>query len=223
MSFIGAAILGSAAIGAGASIYGAYTQSKASQQAAQTLANQQGMALSTAMHALQPYSAAGQSVLPTLKSLITPGPNQTATLSQTPGFQFAQDWGLKGVQNVQSTRGLGGNALAAGSEFSTGLAQQTWQNVVQNLMNLYRTGGQAAGSLAGTTANISGSFGPAIASTEIGSANALAGGAAGVAGAAGGATQNLLNLALLNKFGGGGAFATPPPPTPNNSSTAVGL
>lgn len=206
MSFVATAIIGAGVLGAGASIFGAYTQSQAEQKAQSQLAQQEGMTLSTINSYLQPYAQAGQNVLPTLQSLITPGPNQTATLNQLPGYQFAQDWGLKAVQNVQSTRGLGGNALAGGANFATGLAQQSFGQLAGLLQGYAGMGAQAAGTAAGTSAQTAGAFAPAIAQTTVGQGNALAGGATGAAGAIGGSVNQLTNLAILKNLIGGGMF-----------------
>lgn len=215
MAWVATAIIGAGALGAGASIYGSTVQAGAQQSAANTLLQGQNSALRTLQKYLGPYAQAGQDILPTLKSLITPGPNQTATLSQTPGFQFAQNWGLKGVQNVQSTRGLGGNALAAGSEFSTGLAQNTWMDTVRNLMQLYQSGQGAAGNIASGASNVFQSFAPSIAGTQVGAANAIAGGATGAAGAVGGAASN---FALYNALTGGMYGGVPSNPAAYNAS-----
>ncbi len=197
MSFIVSSI-----IGAGASIFGSITQSNAEQQAQQQLAQQQAQTQAAIKGYLQPYSNFGQSLMPSLQSLITPGPSQNAALEQTPGFQFANKWGQIGVRNAQSTRGLGGNNLAAGAEFGTGLAQQTWQSVVDKLLAGTGIGAGAAGTAAGTTAQTAGAFAPAIAQTTIGQANALAGGAQGV--------SNSVSNALLYRQLFGGQYAAPP-------------
>ncbi len=203
MSFIGVAILGSAAIGAGASIFGSMTQANAAEQAQQTLANQQGMTLSTIQKYLQPYSDFGQQFMPTVSSLMQPGPNQTDTLSKLPGFQFARDTGAQATANAATTRGLGGNAMAAEQQFGTGLAQQFWGQYIDRLLAGTGIGANAAGTAAGASANTSGVFGPAIAQTQIGQGNALAGGAMGVAGAASGGVNNYLQMALLSKLAPG--------------------
>ena len=204
MSFIGAAILGSAAIGAGASIFGATTQASAEQQAQQQLIQQQQQAQKTTQKLLAPYTQFGQSNIPTLQSLLQPGPNQNATLSQLPGFQFAQNWGLKGVQNVQSTRGLGGNALAAGAKFGTGLAQQNWGDYVNKLLAGTQIGASAANTGVQATTGLAQSFAPNIAQTQIGQGNALAGGAMGVSNALGTGVNNALLAQFAGMYGGQG-------------------
>lgn len=119
----------------------------------------------------------------TLSALLTPGANMSAMLAQMPGFQFAQDWGQKAVQNIGTTTGLGGNTLKAGADYATGVAQQGYGNIVQQLQALLAGGTNVLNSgisqqgignqLSGIGGNLIGTgFGAAS-----GSANALAGSA----------------------------------------------
>lgn len=218
---VGAAgAIGSSLISAKAA-KGAATQQAATQQAAlqqQKDLFQQGVGLvqpfidfgKTAGGTLTDFLSPGS----TLAKLLTPGPNQTATLSQLPGFQFAQDWGQKAVANLGSTLGFGGNTLKAGADYATGTAQQgfgTLVGLLQNyggmLQNLTQTGAGAAGAAFGnatqTGANMANTFtnlGNAQAAGTLGSANALAGGIGGVG-------NSVTNALLLNKLFGGGAGA----------------
>ncbi len=203
MSFIGVAILGSAAIGAGASIFGSMTQANAAEQAQQTLLQQQQSAQGQINQYLQPYTQFGQSFMPTLQSLLQPGPNQSDTLSKLPGFQFARDTGAQATANAATTRGLGGNAMAAEEQFGTGLAQQYWGDYVSKLLAGTQIGANAANTGVQANTQLASSFAPAIAQTQIGQGNAIAGGAMGVAGAASGGINNYLQMALLSKLAPG--------------------
>lgn len=219
--------VGSALIGSNAASNASAQQVQLGQQslAQQNALFQQGVGLT------QPFINAGQAgisqlqgalsgapgtTLGTLQSLLTPGPNQTATLSQLPGFQFAQDWGQKAVANLGSTLGFGGNTLKAGADYATGAAQQGFSGLVGNLLslfgsqtgalqNLVGTGANAASSAFGnatqTGANIGGTLtgiGNAQASGILGSANALSGGLTGGA-------NSVSNALLFSKLLGGGA------------------
>ena len=124
---LAAAVIGGGVISAGASLFGASTQSSAAKSAASTQANaslqaaqlqaqygNNALALQkdmfgTAQNALTPFMNAGSSVLPTLAALETPGSNQTAVLSQMPGFQFQSQYGTLAAQNALSAQGLGGS------------------------------------------------------------------------------------------------------------------
>jgi hypothetical protein len=185
--------LGSAAIGA----FGASSAAKDQEQAQQAV-------LKAITGTISPIISQGQGIVssaqPTLTNLLTPG-NMTSTLSQLPGFQFAQDWGQKAVQNLGTTTGLGGNVLTAGANYATGLAQQGYSGLVQNLQNFLNSGLQTETNAASTLA-----AGQQSALTGIG--NAQASGALGVANAASGGIGGLGSAALLyglgNKLGVGG-------------------
>ena len=229
-----------AAIGAAGSLGGAFLQSNAAKEAsqAQVQFGEQALAqlkamFGTAMGAIQPVIGAGQGILGQgqgivdqslgpLAKLLTPGADMTTALSQMPGFKFAQDWGQQGVANQATTTGLGGNALAAGGKFATGLAQQGYGQIVSQLQALLGTGAglegtgastmaSGASALSGAASNFGGQIagtlggiGQSTASGILGSANALAGGLQGAASSIGNAFT--LN-ALLGKLGLGGGGA----------------
>lgn len=227
--------IGSSLIGSSAATSAANAQVQAQQQVLAMLQQVLGPVLQTGQgvvsqgqsilgSVLPALSGAGSSILSSvlgpLTSLLTPGPNQTATLSQIPGFQFAQDWGQKAVQNLGTTLGLGGNTLASGAQYATGLAQQGYGNIVSGLQNLLNTGtgalgtvgniGQgvlsaggniltgAAGALAGGSSSALSSMGNAQAAGILGSANALSSGIGGLSNAA-------LLYGLGSKLGIGGS------------------
>lgn len=234
-----AGALGSAAILSNASQNASNAQVAMQQQALaqqQNLFNQglgqQSTYFSKAANALQPYATAGQSVLPTLQGLITPGPNQNALLSQTPGFQFANQYGTMAATNSLASRGLGASAgpvATAAAQYSSGLASNTWQSVVNALQGYAGMGSSAAGTLgniagnagnadvqagiqagnaqAGTLTNM----GTAQAQGILGSANAISGGLTGT-------TNSLSSAALLSGLGGNGGIYTG-----MNPSTIAGM
>lgn len=103
----------------------------------------------------------------TLKSLLTPGANMTATLSQIPGFQFAQDWGQQAVANEGTKLGLGGNTLTAGANYATGLAQQGYGNIVNALQGLMN-GGTSLANLGVASGTALGNLGSNVLSTGQG-------------------------------------------------------
>lgn len=133
------------------------------------------------------------SVLPTLRALLTPGANMTDTLSKIPGFQFAQDWGQKAVQNLGTTTGLGGNVLKAGADYATGVAQQGYGSIVDRLMALFSGGVNTMG----VGANVLGTG----ASTMAGPASALASGAISTGNSAFG-NLNQLGATIGSTLGG---------------------
>lgn len=204
--------IGGALIGSSAS-KSASAQQVAEQQAA--LAQQQSM-FNTAKGALNPYVQSGQSVLPTLQGLLTPG-TSAQTLSQMPGFQFQSQYGTMAATNALAARGQGASAgplATAISQYNNGLAGTTWQNTVNALQGFANTGANAAGNLAGgaissgnAQAGTLGNIGTAQAQGTLGSANALSG---GLTGAAGGATNALLYNQLFSGSGGGSGLYSGP-------------
>lgn len=197
-----------AAIGAAGSIGGALIGSSAarkasSQQAAaqQAALAQQNALFQQALGVEQPFANIGQAAGNSLLGLLTPGPNQNKLLEQLPGFQFAQNWGQKAVQNIGSTMGFGGNTLKAGADYATGVAQQGFGTLAGLLQNLTNTGAGAAntvmGAAVGQSANIGNTMtnlGQAQAFGTLGSANALSG---GLTGATNSATNALILPQLL--------------------------
>lgn len=84
------------------------------------------------------------------------GPGAQAALEQTPGYQFARNQGLQATQNAAAARGLGvsGAALKGAATFATGLADQTYTNqfnkLVQSGQNSLSTNTAAQGNLTNT-------------------------------------------------------------------------
>jgi hypothetical protein len=209
-------------IGAAGAVGSSLINSNAASNAsnAQVAEQQQGLAqqkqmFGVAQGLLSPYANAGASVLPALQGLITPGPNQNALLSQTPGFQFANQYGTMAATNALAGRGLGASAgpvATAAANYSSGLASQTWQSVVSALQNYGNLGANAAGNLAGgaissgnAQAGTLSGIGQSQAAGILGSANALTG---GITGATGGISNSLLLGSLASNgglYGNGGA------------------
>jgi hypothetical protein len=195
------AMLGSAALGAGGSIFSSLLGSNSANQAIQA---EQGMFNQAAAYSA-PFIGMGRKAINPLMSLITPGKDQTSTLEQTPGYQFALSQGEKGVTNQATMGGLGGNVLRGGANYAAGLASNTWSDVVNKLMTAVNTGASTASSLAGNATAMGGKIGDTIMS----GGGMKAGGVMGAAGALGGGLQNLGILNWLNKSNGGGDLGNP--------------
>ncbi|WP_315809458.1 hypothetical protein [Pseudomonas sp. C9-3] len=71
-----------------------------------------------------------------------------SNLESSPGYQFALQQGLKAGQNSMTSRGLGlsGAQLKGAQQFSTGLAQQTFNDQYNNALSTYNTNYQTAGN-----------------------------------------------------------------------------
>lgn len=98
---------------------------------------------------LQPFVDASKGALGSLQKFLglsgTSGEVQ-AQLEATPGYQFAKEQGLKATQRAMSAAGLGGsgNAVTAAADYASGLAQQTYQSQIGNLMGLIQATPTAA-------------------------------------------------------------------------------
>jgi len=207
--------------------------------------------LDDATRVQQPYADWGASGMSPLSKLITPGPDQTAALEQTPGYQFALSQGEKAITNQATTRGLSGNAMREGGTFASGLAQNTWSDVVGKLMAQVGVGQTSATNIAGqkiaTGANIGNqgaSTGIAIGNQSVGLAGQMmnnattvggnignnitgAGNAQGAAAIAtgnaiGGATSNYANSVMLNQLTGGKLFGATDPNAGANLGVPIG-
>ncbi len=130
-----------------------------------------------------------------------------AMLEMMPGYKFARDQGLRTVQNAFGPRGLSlsGAALRGGAEYATGLADQTFGGQFNRLMDIAKTGSNAAtmtGQFGAQASQTGGNFlvdrGNAMAAGTMGNANALTGGLNN-------ASQLMMLQKLLGGFGGTGA------------------
>lgn len=161
-----------------------------------------------------------------LLDLIKPGGSMTG-LEQTPGYNFALSQGLRGVNNMLAARGHGASpgAVAKGAaQFTTGLASQTWKDVVDRLGQAFQMGsgalqGQvnsgvsAGGALAGSgnalMQALMGTLGTtnAMAGNITGLGNAKAGMWTGIGNSLAGLGNSASQYAMLSKLmPGGGMF-----------------
>jgi hypothetical protein len=247
--------------GAGISALGASSAADKQVQAQQAaIAAQQGM-FNTSQANLQPFIQAGSGAIPQLQSylnnpnstlsqaaglnntsdpnsalskllgLTTPGASQTSTLEQTPGFQFASQYGTMAADNSLAARGLagpGGSLAKAVSDYNNGLASTQWSNIVSalqgslstgttNLLNTYGAGAAPLQNLVNTGSNAAGGLasnatatGQGIASSETGIGNAQAGAATSIGNSFGGAVGNigtsLNNQNILSMLTGNGGL-----------------
>lgn len=223
---VASAIVGSAVIGGVTSNMAADKQAKAAGKAA----DQSAEAAAQMREDLSPYNTLGQSAINPLWAAMgysvdaegNPALNPNATLQQkfqfdpanlenTPGYQFTLQQGLKGTNNALAAQGLGlSGAQAKGlSQYTTGLANQTYgdqynralstfntnyqvaANNVNNLQNLLNVGQNSAaqsGQAAITGANNAGNY-----LTQAGNAQA-----AGIAGIGNAVNNGVNNYMLYN-------------------------
>ena len=158
------ATVGAAVVGAGASIIGGRSQSKAVKDAskAQTKAQKQALAAQTEL--ARPYVEAGKNAMTQYQNL---APYQSFGMPQfqaDPGYNFRMSEGVKALERSAAARGLlqSGSTLKDITRFGQDAASQEYQNAFQRYLTerearmepyRYLTGiGQAAA--AGQAANV---------------------------------------------------------------------
>lgn len=225
-----AAVVGAGVIGAGASIIGANKAASATKDASNAAIQQQQAALAQQATLSQPYRDFGQSGISPLSQLLgltpgsTPG-SQQAALAGTPGYQFALQQGLQSTQAAANAQGMGlsGNTLAALDQYSTGLADQTYQQRVGNLESVVGLGQAAAAGQAanvGQTAANVGNIGMAQGQTNAGLA---VNEAAALTKIAGGAANQYTTMNTLQGLQGGGFSLNPLISQPQSGLDMSGL
>lgn len=144
---VGVAILGSAAVGAASTAYGASKASKAQQNAAATAADMQMNMYKKTRKDLEPYRDAGaryseelETRMPYLTSDINIDDELARGSTVRNAYDFTRTQGLKAAQNSAAARGLGvsGAALKGASAFATGFANNTYKDLFA-MENINRT------------------------------------------------------------------------------------
>ena len=221
MSFIGTAVIGSAVLGAGASIYGANKASEAQTNAAKTAADTSLSMYNTTRGDLAPYRQIGQTAatdltnrLSDLTSPISVDPNQ---LENSDYYKFTSTQGQKAVTNSAAARGLGssGAALKGAASYAKGLATDTYKtafdmantnqsNAFNRLKSLVDTG-QSASAQTGSAGTSAAST---AASAQIGAGNAQAASANATGGAISNLASNIGGYAAYKGIYGTGSSPT---------------
>lgn len=248
--------------GAGISAFGATTAANDQVKAQQAAIAAQEQMFGVTQQNLAPFIGAGTSAIPQLQSylnnpnstltqaqglnntsdpnsalskllgLTTPGASQTSTLEQTPGFQFASQYGTMAADNSLAARGLagpGGSLATAVSNYNQGLASTQWSNIVSalqgslnsgtsNLLSTYGAGANPLQNLVNTGSNAAAGLassatatGQGIAGSTTGIGNAQAGAATSIGnsfgGAVGGIGSSLSNQNILSVLAGQGGLS----------------
>lgn len=241
-AIIGGVVSGGAAIGSAA--IGAHAAGKAADQqatAAENALDFQKQTQATNQANFAPYLAAGSTSVNKLmedlqNGTFGPGSNPafkapTADEARaTPGYQFTLDQGMRATDAGAAARGgvLSGGAVKAESQYASGLADSTYNDVynrslsgyqanlakqAQEFSQLYQPAslgenaaaqsGNTAQQVAGNVGTLMTNVGNAQAQGTIGAANAAAGGLNGVANAGQSTLNGLLMSRLFSSSGGG--------------------
>lgn len=106
------------------------------------------------------------------------GPGAQAALENTPGYQFTRQQGLQAVQNSAAARGLGvsGAALKGAAAYATGLADQTYGDQFNKLLNL---GTNSLAVNAASQGNLTNSYNRLLSTASLGESAAAQTGTTG--------------------------------------------
>ena len=174
---VGGAILGAGLVGAGATVIGGVLASNATSDASNAAIQQQQSALQQQATLSQPYRDLGSAAIPTYQNLLTGGGAGPAgiekTLQSLPGYQATLTQGTEAAQRAAGASGLNlsGNQVAAVQQQGAVLADQTYNQRLQELLQPINTGQAAA---AGQAANVGGAAAN-ISNALIGQGNTQAG------------------------------------------------
>lgn len=200
------AVIGSAVIGAGASIIGGNKAAKSQQHATDSANELQQYMYDTTRQDNLPALESRNWALEQLKSRLSGGqynPNLTASqVMSEPGYQFGLNQGLSSMNNQLTARGMrnSGAALMAATRYGNDYATSKFDNAFQRLQtqqnndfNRYSTlaglGSAGAQTIAGAGQNYAGqvgannmALGNALGAQSIATGNALAGAANNIGG-----------------------------------------
>ena len=230
---VATAIIGSAVVGAGASIIGSQSAANAQKEASQNAINAQQQMFNVAQQNLEPYNTAGQSAFAQLQALTGAGPGGNpltapltaqfqptmAQLASTPGYQFTRQQGLQATQNAFAAQGLGssGAALKGAANYAEGLAGTTYQQQLQNYLtqnaqtyNMLYGQSQLGENAAAGVGNAAVTTGQGQAQSYTNAGQAQAGANIATGNAVGGAVGSIPTVLLYNQLYSKNAVATNP-------------
>lgn len=195
---VAAAVIGSAVVGAAGSAVAGHEASDASKKGTKAAISEERAAREQTERLSAPYRALGEKGISTYEDLLGIGSKGASgiqeTLSQLPGYQFAREQGIEGTARQAAAGGmnLSGNQLTAVQEFGTNLADQTYGEQLNRLLQPIQIG-QAAAS--GQAANVTNSANN-IANLTTRGADDIAGIRANTAAGITGAIQGGINGAV---------------------------
>ena len=217
---VAAAVIAGAVVTAGATAYSGSQASSATKDASTAAIDQQKAALDQQATLNKPYRDLGTTNMSTYQSLLTGDPaTQAKTLESLPGYQFTKNQGIEDTMRAASASGLNlsGNQVAAVQQYGSNLADQTFQQQLNNLLQPVQLGQAAA---AGQAANV-GTSASNIGNTLVNQGNTTAAidanTIAGITKAAGGAANAALTYGTLNSLN------TPGTVTPTYGDPNAGL
>lgn len=171
MTWVAAAIIGGAVIGAGASAYSANRAAGAASDASRRATDAELQMYNQSREDLAPYREAGTGALDMISQLYgipgadgqAPAQRDLSSFYTSPNYEFVRSEGLRGVTNSRAAMGSGsgGNAIRGAERFAGNLASGEFQNYVDHLFAVAgmgsgatQVGVQAGQNTANSLANI---------------------------------------------------------------------
>lgn len=204
---VAAAVIGAAVVGAAGSMAAGSMAASATTNASNAAISEQQQALNQQAELSKPYRDVGTGAISQYEALLGTGPNSNAqtiqqALQNTPGYQFTQAEGQKGILNAASAAGgVSGNTLTALDRYNTGLADQTYQQALGNSLNAVELGQSAAAGQAANIGNAANTISSTLTNQGTNIANIDIGTAAGISKAIGGGAQNYAEYDALKALG----------------------
>lgn len=194
---VAAAVIGGVIAAAGA-VGGAAISADATRSSTNKAIAAQQSALAQQATLSQPYRDLGSAAIPTYQNLLTGDPaTQQKTLESLPGYQFTKNQGIEAAKRASPN--LSGNQTIAAEQYGAGLADQTYAERLNQLLEPIQIGQAAA---AGQAANIGTAAGN-ISGALINQGNTTAGIDANlIAGLTRAGAGTINNVATLNTLAG---------------------
>lgn len=226
---VAAAVIGAAVVGAAGSAYAGSEAASATSKASNSAISEQQQALQQQATLSQPYRDLGTNNIQTYQNLLTgangpggpaapgsPGAsaNIESTLQSMPGYQATLTTGTEAAQRAAGASGLNlsGNQVAGVQQFGSQLADQTYQQQLNNLLQPIQLGQAAAAGQAANVGTSAANIGQIGINQGNNTANIDANEIAGITRAGSGAANQLITYNTLNGLNspaGGGAPAVP--------------
>ena len=213
MSGIAGAIAGAAVLGVAGTVIAGNEAASATRDASNAAIQQQQSALAQQKEMAAPYTQLGQNAMGAYQNLLGIGPDgkvnpQLAqqTLQNMPGYQFAQQQGQQKTLAAAGAMGMGlsGNTLAGLSTFNQGLADQTYQNELQNLLQPVQIGQASSANQAANIGQGAQNMGNIYQNQGNNLANIAIGEMGGITGSIGNAMNFMTTQNTLKALGKGG-------------------
>lgn len=212
MSWVAAAVVGGSVIGGVISSAGAKSAANTQASADNNATSAQLSMFNTINGQEQPFMQAGVGATNTLNALLTPGQyldtavNPTfdsSTVTNSPGYQFAQQQGLSQVANAEAPNvgALSGPALKALTNFSSGTAAQYYNDYFNQANTVFQQGQEQQNNIFSRLSGIAG-LGQNAAS-QVGTAGTALGTGAAQSTAAAGAASAAGTVGAANALGSG--------------------